>query len=110
MMRRPRTLLRRSSAAALGLAAMLGAADAGERERRLTDFVRQDCGSCHGLSLRGGLGPRLLPEDLRHFDADGLAAVILDGVAGTPMPAWRGLLTEEEARWIAARLKEGFPP
>lgn len=110
MTRRPRTLLRRSSVAVLGLTAMLGSAGAGERERRLTDFVRQDCGSCHGLTLRGGLGRSLLPKDLGDIQADGLAAVILDGIPGTPMPAWRGLLTEEEARWIAARLKEGFPP
>ena len=72
--------------------------------------MRQDCGSCHGLTLKGGLGRGLLPVDLAHYDAATLADVILDGVPGTPMPPWRGLLPEEDARWIAAKLKEGLPP
>jgi cytochrome c55X len=33
--------------------------------------------------------------------------IILDGVPGTPMPGWRPLITEAEARWIAGTLKEG---
>jgi cytochrome c55X len=28
------------------------------RQRELIRMVRQDCGSCHGLQLTGGLGPR----------------------------------------------------
>jgi cytochrome c55X len=106
-----------SSLAALAATAALGVALAAtpatpgrERERRLTEFVRQDCGSCHGLTLKGGIGRALLPENLAHFDSATLAAVILDGVPGTPMPPWRGLLSDEDARWIAERLKEGFPP
>ena len=80
-----------------------------ERQSELTHLVRQDCGSCHGLTLRGGLGGPLVPQTLRDIDSDALADVILDGVPGTPMPPWRGLLSQAEARWIAERLKEGFP-
>ena len=79
------------------------------RKSALTHLVRQDCGACHGMTLKGGLGRPLLPETLRERDADGIAAIILDGVPGTPMPPWRGLLTTEEAEWIARKLKEGFP-
>ena len=32
-----------------------------ERARELIHIVRQDCGSCHGLTLAGGLGPALTP-------------------------------------------------
>ena len=68
------------------------------REAELTNLVRHDCGSCHGLTLKGGLGHPLVPERLGDVDPDSLAAVILDGVPGTPMAPWRGLISKEEAR------------
>ena len=80
-----------------------------KRQRELTTLVRQDCGSCHGMTLKGGLGKALLPQSIEHLEVDGLAAIILEGVPGVPMPPWRGLLNEAEARWIARKLKEGFP-
>ncbi len=80
-----------------------------ERARELVHLVRQDCGSCHGMTLRGGLGKPLLPENLADRDAEALAEIILDGIPETPMPPWRGQLTETEALWIARKLKEGFP-
>lgn len=79
------------------------------RARELSYLVRQDCGSCHGMTLKGGLGAPLLPETLAGKNEDVLAAVILDGLPGTPMPPWRPLLTEAEAAWIARALKEGLP-
>lgn len=74
---------------------------------RLTDFVQQDCGSCHGITLEGGLGGPLLPENLEHYDLDVLQEVILGGLPGTAMPRWRGFLNEEEAAFIAEGLKTG---
>jgi cytochrome c55X len=79
-----------------------------ERARELVHMLRHDCGSCHGLTLKGGLGPALLPEDLAGLPRQGLVRIILHGVAGTPMPAWRGLLDEEEATWLADKLQEGL--
>jgi cytochrome c55X len=84
------------------------AADA-SREEELKQLVRQDCGSCHGMTLKGGLGKPLLPETLAALDPPAVAHVILDGIPGTPMPPWRGLLSESDALWIATKLKEGFP-
>ncbi|MCB1380616.1 MAG: cytochrome c [Alphaproteobacteria bacterium] len=78
------------------------------RQAELHNLVVQDCGSCHGLTLKGGLGKPLLPADLEPFPDEVVAAVILDGVKGTPMPPWRGLLTEGEALWIARQLKQGI--
>jgi cytochrome c55X len=102
----------RFSSAALAAAALLasvaGAVGQTPREK-LVSLVREDCGSCHGLTLKGGLGPSLLPGALANKDAATLGAIILDGVPGTPMPPWRGLLSPEDARWIAENLKEGFP-
>lgn len=72
-----------------------------DRAGELEHIVLQDCGSCHGLTMKGGLGRALTAEALSHADAEGLAGIILDGIPGTAMPPWRGLVTEEEAIWIA---------
>lgn len=77
---------------------------------RLANLVRQDCGSCHGLSLMGGLGKPLTPEHLRIWSREQLVSIILDGVPGTPMPPWRPLLSEPDARWIVDRLQHGDLP
>ena len=76
---------------------------------RLERLVRHDCGSCHGMTLKGGLGTPLTPAALAHADAALLTEIILDGIPGTPMPPWRPLLSTDEARWIADYLLEGGP-
>lgn len=80
------------------------------RQAELRNIVIQDCGSCHGLTLKGGLGKPLLPKTLKAFPDAAVADIILDGVSGTPMPPWRGLLTETEALWIARTLKQEANP
>ena len=77
------------------------------RQQELRNLLIQDCGSCHGLTLRGGLGPALLPPQLQGKSADYLSAVILEGRPGNAMPGWRPLLSQDEARWIAERLLQG---
>ena len=74
---------------------------------RLADLVRQDCGSCHGLTLKGGLGRPLTREALADFPQDVVRDIILDGLPGTPMPPWRPLLKPDEAEAIAEMLKRG---
>ena len=76
-----------------------------DRAAALEHMVIQDCGSCHGLTMKGGLGRPLTREALAHADREGLALIVLDGVPGTAMPPWRPLLTEAEALWIADYLK-----
>ena len=94
-------------AAAVALASRAVTAGGAVDPARLTNLVRQDCGSCHGLTLRGGLGKPLTADRLTQWNRDQLAHIILDGVPGTPMPPWRPLLSEDEARWIADGLKAG---
>jgi cytochrome c55X len=79
------------------------------RQRELVHLVRQDCGSCHGMTLQGGLGPALLPATLADKPVDGLVATIIGGRPGTPMPPWHRFLAEDEAQWIVAKLMSGFP-
>ena len=74
------------------------------RQDELRHMVRQDCGSCHGLHLTGGLGSPITAQALKGRDAGNLSEVILDGMPGTAMPGWRLLLSEGEARWIAEYL------
>lgn len=106
---------RASIVATTGLIAALAAGYAGagqiSREDRAADLMnllRQDCGSCHGLTMKGGLGPALLPATLADRDDDMLADIILDGIPDTPMPPWRPELTRHEALWLVDRLKEGL--
>lgn len=80
------------------------------RADALRQIVRQDCGSCHGLRLTGGLGSPITSEALEGRDPADLTLLILDGLPGTAMPGWRPLLDEGEARWIADYLLEGESP
>lgn len=86
-------------------------ADAPPAERRaeLVNMVRQDCGSCHGLTMKGGLGPALEPSAMRDKDPEQMQFVILNGRRGTPMPPWKDFLSEAEARWIVEQLRQGLP-
>ena len=91
-----------------GAPAASGAPDP-SRQRELVRLLRQDCGSCHGMRLTGGLGPPLTPQALRDKPSDSLVATIVSGRAGTAMPPWRPFLSEAEAAWLVARLREGDP-
>ncbi len=109
-MRHLQRLLWWLSALAVALTADAVAAERSLNPARLANLVRHDCGSCHGLTLNGGLGKALTADQLAAWSSDELARIILDGIAGTPMPPWRPLLTEAEARWIADALKKGYLP
>lgn len=103
--RRPRAVLK--ACATLVLVACPAFAEVlPARARALEHMVLQDCGSCHGLTLKGGLGRPLTAEALANAEPEGLALIILDGIPGTAMPPWRPLMTEDEALWIANYLKE----
>lgn len=80
-----------------------------ERIRQLVHLVRQDCGSCHGLTLKGGIGPALTADALKNHTVEDLRATILGGRPTTPMPPFQGIITDGEASWIAGQLLSGFP-
>ncbi len=95
---------------AVGSAALAVAAEPEiSRQKELVHLVRQDCGSCHGMTLQGGLGPALLPESLKDKPAEGLVATVYYGRPGTPMPPWKQFMSEAEADWIVKKLMNGFP-
>ncbi len=80
-----------------------------ERQKELVRLVRQDCGSCHGMTLAGGLGSPLLPANLKDKPVEGLVSTILLGRPGTAMPPWDRFLTEAEVRWMVDKLLTEFP-
>ncbi|WP_417829220.1 c-type cytochrome [Thalassospira sp.] len=74
---------------------------------QLEQMVRQDCGSCHGLTFKGGLGAPLLPENLRDYSVADLTTIILEGLPGTAMPPWQAIISAKDASWMARYLKNG---
>lgn len=93
----------------VGAASAAPAEPGAARRNELVRLVRNDCGSCHGMQLTGGLGLPLTPEALREKPDSGLVSTILYGRPGTPMPPWQSFLSEAEAEWIVENLKHGFP-
>ncbi|MDU8941845.1 c-type cytochrome [Ovoidimarina sediminis] len=77
----------------------------GARAAELKHLVIQDCGSCHGLTMKGGLGRPITRDLMQHYDREILRDIILDGIPGTAMPPWRPLMSEADAMWIADYLR-----
>jgi cytochrome c55X len=77
------------------------------RQAELLYLLKHDCGSCHGMTRKGGLGSPLRAEALLGSSDETLVDIILDGVPGTPMPPWRPLLSLEEATWLVRALRDG---
>lgn len=75
------------------------------RQAELNNLLKHDCGSCHGLTLKGGLGPSLLADDLQFKADDFLVNTIQNGRKGTAMPPWKSFLTIDETRWLVRHLK-----
>jgi cytochrome c55X len=75
------------------------------RQTELINLLKHDCGSCHGLTLKGGLGPSLLKPDLQNKSNNFLVDTIQNGRKGTPMPAWRPFLNKDETLWLVKHLK-----
>ena len=79
-----------------------------DRQQELLYLIQHDCGSCHGMTLKGGLGAPLTAEKLQNKSHESLSSIIMNGVEGTPMPPWREILNEQEIAWMVKQLKTGF--
>ncbi len=79
------------------------------RQAELRYLLDQDCGSCHGMTRKGGLGPALLPQTLAGKPDELLIVTILEGRSGTAMPPWRGQLSAADAAWLVEELRRGAP-
>jgi cytochrome c55X len=77
------------------------------RQNELRNLLRQDCGSCHGMRLTGGLGPALTSRALQGKPRELLIATVSDGRPGTPMPPWKPLLSQADIAWLVDYMTSG---
>lgn len=77
-----------------------------QRQQELQNMLKHDCGACHGLQLKGGLGPPLQPEVLAGMSDSLLLETIQNGRPGTAMPPWKPFLTLDETQWLIQRLRK----
>ena len=59
------------------------------------------------MTLKGGLGPSLLPDALKKMTEEQLALTITLGRPGTPMPPWKPFFNKAETHWLAQKLLAG---
>lgn len=75
-----------------------------DRQAALRTLLHQECGSCHGLYLKGGLGPALNASALQGQTVEQIAWTILHGRPGTAMPGWSPFIDPAESHWLAGFL------
>ncbi|OGT64746.1 MAG: hypothetical protein A3I13_00500 [Gammaproteobacteria bacterium RIFCSPLOWO2_02_FULL_47_50] len=78
------------------------------KQSEILHLLRHDCGSCHGMTLKGGLGPPLTVERLGQRSTGELAGIIRNGIRETPMPRWEGILNDDEIAWMVKQLQQGI--
>ena len=96
--------------ASLPAQTVLEPAPAPQRQAQIAHWLRDDCGACHGMTLKGGLGLPLTREALAGKPTDFLVQTVLQGRANTAMPPWAPFFTESEVRWLIQQLQAGTPP
>ena len=75
------------------------------RQHELLNLLKHDCGACHGLKLKGGLGPSLLPEDLADKSNEYLLETIQEGRPDTAMPPWKKFINKDESLWLIETIR-----
>ncbi len=78
----------------VGLAALAAEPEAPE-------LYRQHCASCHGADRLGGMGPALLPENLKRLPKSQALRVITQGRPATQMPGFGESLSEARIQALA---------
>lgn len=79
------------------------------------DIYQAKCAACHGNELQGLIGPNLVDEYWIHGKGNlkGVIEVVRDGVLDKGMPAWDGMLKDEEIKQVVVfvvSLKGSKPP
>lgn len=79
-----------------------------ETRREIGGVYQQNCASCHGRELQGGLASSLLDAKWEFGDGsdESIARVIREGIPDTDMIAWRDELSEAEIRALVVFMRE----
>jgi mono/diheme cytochrome c family protein len=80
----------------VGALAALAPLGAEVRAQTTGETYVEHCASCHGADRLGGLGPALLPQNLRRLKPGKAVSVITDGRPATQMPAFGEVLSAAE--------------
>ncbi len=70
---------------------------AGESKMDVGAMFEKECQGCHGPNHEGGVGSSLEPKALGKKNGYMLSEVILNGRAGTAMPAFKGKMNKDDA-------------
>ena len=74
------------------------------------ELYKTHCASCHNEHRLGGMGPALLPENLKRLRKPAAVKVIKNGRAATQMPAFKDKLTDKQVQslvdYVYTPLKE----
>jgi cytochrome c55X len=107
---RSRSAGRTAAVTAVVLSGFFSPAGHAAEADKLRHLLDQDCGSCHGLTRKGGLGPSLEAKALARFSDDDLVAIIMNGLPGTAMPPWKAVVTGDETRALVRMLRTEAKP
>lgn len=69
--------------------------------QNVTKLFKTHCAECHNEHRLGGLGPALLPENLKYLPQASAINIIRDGRINTPMLAFKSKLSDEEIQSLA---------
>jgi len=97
----PRSLRHAGAAAALLTAASWAVPPPAAGETSTEELYQKHCAVCHGAERLGGIGPALLPGNLKRLRRDEAVDVIADGRPATQMPAFGDLLDAGQIRALA---------
>ena len=75
------------------------------RQEEISYLLKQDCGSCHGLRMKGGLGPPLLASKLAGKPDEYLRIIIAKGSPANGMPPWEALLSDTDIDYLIHLLR-----
>lgn len=78
-----------------------------EKQAEIKRLLQNTCSSCHGVDLKGAIGPALKPETLANKADDMLIDTIYNGRKGTMMSSWKASMNKEEIAWLVGILKSG---
>lgn len=101
--------MNKSSFALLLLSSLAFNVSSYEAQAPVNKLYTQHCASCHGTDRLGGMGPALLPENLKRLRQKSALKVIADGRAATQMPAFAEKLKPEQIQSLAKYIYSPLP-
>ncbi len=72
-------------------------------------LYQQHCAICHGAQRLGGMGPALLPQNLKRLRQGSAGEVISQGRAATQMPAFADKLSDAEIQSLVGYIYTELP-